>query len=135
MYENNFNPMPYNMNYPQQPYYGSPQRQAYPVQTQPQQVGNTATNKLYANGIEDVKNRVLPANSDYIFLDNDKPLIYRKTVDGTGKMEVQTFKIVPYEEKQDPGIDVSNYVLKSDFDALKKEVESIKSNRKSGGAT
>lgn len=86
------------------------------------------TNKLYANGIEDVRFRQLPANSDYIFLDNDKPLIYRKTTDGTGKTEIQVFKIVPYveEEKTVPEIDMSKFVPIDRFEELEKQFKELK---------
>ena len=82
----------------------------------------TATNKIYVTGIEDVKARQLPNNSDYLFLDNDKPLIYRKVVDSTGRMEVQVFSITPYKEENSPAADMSKYVLKSDLEELKKEL-------------
>ena len=86
------------------------------------------TNKLYANGIEDVRFRQLPANSDYIFLDNDKPLVYRKTTDGTGKTDIQVFKIVPYveEEKPTPEIDMSKFVPIDRFEALEKQFKELK---------
>lgn len=88
------------------------------------------TNKIYVNGIEDARNMKLPFNSDYIFLDNDKALLYRKVVDGTGKMDIQTFEIVPYSEKakeETPNFDASMFVPKKDFDALKLEIEKLKS--------
>lgn len=91
---------------------------------------NTSTNKIYVNGIEDVKNRVMPFNSDFIFLDNDKPLLYRKVMDNTGRMEVQVFDIAPHieEAKQEPApIDTSKFVLQEDFEALKSELERLKS--------
>ena len=86
------------------------------------------TNKLYANGIEDVRFRQLPVNSDYIFLDNDKPLVYRKTTDGTGKTDIQVFKIVPYveEEKAAPEIDMSKFVPIDRFEALEKQFKELK---------
>jgi hypothetical protein len=91
-------------------------------QTTPQSV-QTNTNKIYATGIEDVRSRQLPVNSDFIFLDNDKPLIYRKTTDSTGKMDVQVFKIVPYqeEEKIQPVVDLSGYVSIKDFERLEQQ--------------
>lgn len=88
------------------------------------------TNKIYVNGIEDARNTKLPFNSDYIFLDNDKALLYRKVVDGTGKMDIQTFEIVPHSEKpkeETPTFDASMFVPKKDFDALKVEIEKLKS--------
>lgn len=149
MYTNSYYPYYYNT-----PQYGTPtptmpQQYAYnsapqynPQQTMATQNANNMqqqnnqqfyasnTNKIYVNGIDDVKNRILPFNSDYIFLDNDKALLYRKVVDNTGKMDVQTFTLAPYVEeakKQDTKIDMSQYVLKKDFDALKGELERLKS--------
>ena len=85
------------------------------------------TNKIYATGIDDVRARQLPVNSDYIFLDNDKPIIYRKTTDATGKMDVQVFKIVPYEEeKTEPVFDTSDFVSKKDFERLEQQFEELK---------
>lgn len=131
MFENNY---PYGMpNYQSQPNYYPQPRPLYPVPSPSPQVPvpqqQSPTNKLYANGIEDVKNRPMPLNSDYIFLDNDKPLVYRKVVDATGKMSVETFKILPYEGD----IQQEEYVLRSEFEALKKDIESIRS-KKSGGS-
>ena len=75
---NGFNAQPnFAPQYPQ----NAPQQNAQPA---PQM----NTNKIYVTGIEDARNRTLAPNSDYIFLDNDKPLLYRKTVDATGKMEI-----------------------------------------------
>lgn len=97
---------------------------------QPQQSINT--NKIYVNGVEDVRCRQLPAGSDFIFLDNDKPLIYRKTTDSTGKMDVQVFKITPYqeEEKPQPSIDVSNFVSVEDFHKLEEQFNELRESLK-----
>ena len=87
------------------------------------------TNKLYVTSLEDAKNKQIPPNSDYIFLDNDKPLLYRKVVDATGKMEVQTFQIIPYEEKNEDinsKIDTSKFVSVDQFNALKSDLDRIK---------
>lgn len=92
----------------------------------PQQTVNT--NKIYVNGIEDVRCRQLPSGSDFIFLDNDKPLIYRKTTDATGKMDVQVFKITPYqeEEKAQLEVDFSKFVPVDRFEALEKQFKELK---------
>lgn len=132
------------MNFGSNPYGGYPYQNNYygagysnPAYQSPVQQTPSNTNKLYVNGIEDVRLRNLPNNSDYIFLDNDKPLIYRKTTDSTGKMSIETFKIVPCEpeiQAQSREIDLSQYVLKKDFEALKKEIlglrDSIKTPQK-----
>lgn len=104
--------------------------------TQPQQSQQNVqanTNKIYVNGIEDVRNRVLPPNSDYIFLDNDKPILYQKVVSASGQFEVKPFTIVPYVEEHtvQPSVDFSLFVTKEDFASLQKEVALIRDNMSS----
>lgn len=108
------------------PGYSSPAYQQPAPQTVQQTMVNT--NKIYATSIEDVRSRQLPANSDFIFLDNDKPIIYRKTTDATGKMDIQVFKITPYqeEEKAQPVIDTSNFVSIVAFRKLEERFEELK---------
>lgn len=105
-----------------------------PVYQQPQNTIQQPvnTNKIYVNGIEDVRCRQIPAGSDYIFLDNDKPLIYRKTTDATGKMDIQVFKITPYqeEEKPQPEIDLSNFVSVEDFRRLEQQFNELRESLK-----
>lgn len=108
---------PYGYNGYSSPTYSQPSVQPSPVQ-QP-----TNTNKLYANGIEDVRFRQTPPNSDYVFLDNDKPLIYRKTTDATGKTDIQVFKITPYTEEEKPA---ANFVSLERFEALEKQFNEFK---------
>lgn len=107
----------------QSPYYTPTQG----TPTAPQPTMNT--NKLYANGIEDVRFRQLPTNSDYIFLDNDKPLLYRKTTDATGKTDIQVFTIAPYQDTKPAEpvqVDFSQYVLRSDFELLRAELAELR---------
>lgn len=91
----------------------------------------TNTNKIYVNGLEDVRNRPLQANSDFIFLDNDKPLIYQKIVDSKGQFEVKTFQIqeiLPQAStKQEALNNLPTYVEKKEFDKLLSEFESFRS--------
>lgn len=108
--------------------YGGYNTPTYQAQQPSIQQQNVNTNKIYVNGIEDVKCRQMPAGSDYIFLDNDKPLVYRKTTDSTGKMDIQVFKITPYEEeKTESKIDLENYVSIDQFLELKQQFEDLKS--------
>ena len=100
------------------------------MQPQNQQASSaTNTNKIFVSSIEDVKSKPLSANSDFIFLDNDRPILYQKTVDGKGQFEVKAFDIVPHndtEQQKDSGsIDLSAYVLKSDFEALESKIKGI----------
>lgn len=107
----------------------TPQTPSQPqVQQQPAQMN---TNKIYVTGIDDAKARQLPPNSDFIFLDNDKPLLYRKTVDATGKMEIKAFKISEYTETEAapasaPAVDVSQFVSVEEFKTVQTEMGRIK---------
>lgn len=102
-----------------------------PMYQQPQQPMNT--NKLYATSIEDVRSRQLPPNSDFIFLDNDKPIVYRKTTDATGKMDIQVFEIKPYQQEQPattPAVDLSQFALKTDIQDLRSDLEQLRESLK-----
>ena len=116
----NYNSMP-SMTQP----YGYPIMQPQ-IPTNPQNISSNMppqTNVIYVNGIEDVKNRPLPPNSNYSFMDNDNPILYRKTVDAQGKMTVEVFDIVPHEEKP---VEQPDYALKSDILTLQKELAKLR---------
>lgn len=84
------------------------------------------TNKIYVNGIEDVRNKSLPFGSDYIFLDNDKPILYQKIVSNNGQFDVKQFKIVPLEtQPQSNSVDLSEYVKLSDLDPIISKLKNI----------
>lgn len=113
--------------YPFSPYFNYYNQSNF--QPQNQQPIATNTNKIFVSSIDDVKKRDLPFNSDFLFLDNEKPLLYQKIVDSKGQFEVKTFDIVPHndtEQQKDSGsIDLSAYVLKSDFEALESKIKGI----------
>lgn len=128
MYGNNHYGTPY---YTGAPYYnnGGYSSPMYQPQQPAVQNSNMNTNKLYTTGIEDVRARQLPPNSDFIFLDNDKPIIYRKTTDATGKMDIQVFEIKPFQPEQpkpEQRIDLSQFALKTDIEGLKNEIEQMR---------
>lgn len=107
----------------------APQNANYAPQTAAQQQpAQMNTNKIYVTGIEDARARQLPPNSDFIFLDNDKPLLYRKTVDATGKMEIKAFKISEYTETEAPAqaVDLSQFVSVEEFKGVQAEMGRIK---------
>ena len=101
-------------------------------QTQPQnqQPSATNTNKIFVSSLDDVKSKSLPANSDFIFLDNDKPILYQKTVDSKGQFEVKAFEINEIKaqdsQKQPDTINLSNYVTLTEFEALKRQIDELK---------
>lgn len=109
-------------------------------QQQPQRANTTNTNKIYVSGIEDVRTRILPAGSDYIFLDNDKPILYQKIVSPNGQFEVKTFTISPYEPQDDTkeknSMDLSSYAKQAEIDKIKAEINELKNklaNKKADG--
>ena len=127
---------PYNVynnnqgNYTGQPPF-APQNGNYTPPAQSQQPPQMNTNKIYVMGIDDARARQLPPNSDFIFLDNDKPLLYRKTVDATGKMEIKAFKISEYTETEAapasaPAVDLSQFVSVEEFKTVQAEMGRIK---------
>lgn len=128
---NNFGGMPQVSPQPQYNFNQQFQRQ----NPQPQ----TNTNKIYVSGIDEVRTKGLSAGSDFIFLDNDKPILYQKIVSPNGQFEVKTFKIVPFDmldtEKKETSVDLSNYVKVADLEPLKAEILEIKSKliNKAGG--
>lgn len=124
--------MPSQGNYTGQVPY-APQNGNFAPQTQPQQQqpAQVNTNKIYVTGIEGAKAKQLPPNSDFILLDNDKPLLYRKTVDATGKMEIKAFKISEYTETEAapasaPAVDMSQFVSVEEFKTVQTEMGRIK---------
>ncbi len=143
MYNNpyNYNNLNNGMNFATNPYY-QPYYQQQMQQTQPQ-TQNTQqpqatqqqvavnTNKIYVNGLNDVKTKVQYANSDMFYIDNDNPnILYNKIVDATGHYEVKTFNLTEYKpiesQNQVPVVnDLSNYVLKADLEPLKAEITSL----------
>lgn len=105
--------------------YGQPYFPAqYNVQQQQTQNVPTNTNKIYVSGLNDVNTRPQPAGSDFVYLHNDKPLLYQKKVDSNGHFEIKTFDIV--EHKEDAG-EKQEYVSKSDFDTLQKRLTAMES--------
>ena len=100
------------------------------TQQQNQQSSATNTNKIFVSSIDDVKSKSLPANSDFIFLDNDKPILYQKTVDSKGQFEVKAFEINEIKaqdsQKQPDTINLSNYVTLTEFEALKGQIDELK---------
>lgn len=105
----------------------------YSFSPQPYQPQNSQptinTNKTYVSGIEDVRLYRLPPNSEYIFLDNDKSILYQKKVDSNGQFEVKAYEITECNAStatvaQSP-IDLSNYVPRNEFEALQGEIKAL----------
>lgn len=101
----------------------------YPFIQQPSAQPQINTNKIYVSGIEDARMRPLAPNSEYIFLDNEKSLLYQKKVDANGQFEVKAYEITEYNAdmatQAQSAIDLSNYVPRSEFEALQGEIKAL----------
>ena len=107
--------------------YGYPFNIAQQPSVQPPQAVNT--NKTYVSGIEDVRLRPLPPNSEFIFLDNEKSILYQKKVDSNGQFEVKAYEITEYNADTapiaQPQVDLSGYVPRTEFEALQREIKAL----------
>lgn len=117
------------MNYsPYSPYapYNAP-NQFYGAQ---QQYQPTNTNKMFVGGITEIKAKILPPNSEWIFLDRDKSIIYDTRVDANGQFDVKAYDVTKHEEQEQTArqstIDLSNYVPRNEFTALQGEIQALK---------
>lgn len=111
--------------YPFNPYYNNFQSQQQPQSTQAMN-----TNKIFVSGIDEVRTKMLPPNSEMVYLDNDNALLYEKIVDAKGQFEVKTYelseKTAQNSPKQPVSMDLSGYVKIADFEAIKAELKSLK---------
>ena len=116
-----------NYGYNPQNHFGYNQFAQQNMTTQPQP---TTTNKIYVSGLDEVKTRLLPPNSDVIFYDNERDILYEKVVDSTGKFQLKTYDII---ERKDPENSdnlgdkkIPEYATKSDlepFNAVKTQYD------------
>lgn len=124
-----YNNYPYYNNIYGGGYYAQPQVQQ-PTQQQTQPIYSTQnTNQIFVNGIDDVKARPQPFNSTYNYTDNDKPKLYQKIVDSTGKFTVKAFDIVEEnkgntEENVSP-INLSTDTITAEIGAIKGEIQAL----------
>ena len=110
--------MPYNPYNPYMPY----GQQSF-QQPQPQ---NTYA---FVNGIEGAKSFPMQPNQTVMLMDSDSPVAYMKQSNAMGQATLKYFKLVETNETELRGAEkasvVSEYVTKSDFDALAKKVEEL----------
>lgn len=128
MFNNYSSPFGYNtMPTATQPY-------GYPMSPYTNLGGNTSaatpapqpyTNLIYVSGVDDVKTRMVPNGSTMIFADNDKPLLYKKTVDSKGQYTLETFDITPHKEEAPKAEMPKDFVPRAEFDAMQKKIVSL----------
>ena len=89
-----------------------------------------STNIIYVSGLEEVKLKPQAFNSTMFYRDNEKKFLYEKRVDGTGRYEIEMYKLSEYKPdeqiNEQCAIDLSQYVKTVDLDALKSEINDIK---------
>lgn len=125
MFNNFTSPYGYNsMPTATQPY-GYPMNPYTPGATMPQPTPqpNNTTNMIFVNGVEDVRQRPQANNSVVLYADNDKAMVYKKTVDGKGQFNVEVFDIVPHIEKAPEA--KPEYATKSEFEAIQKKIATL----------
>lgn len=105
--------------------------------TQPaqQQTPSQNVNWIYVSGVDGAKNQIVQPGQTAWMMDNNEPYFYVKSVDGVGS---STFRIFQFAEVQDvvpeqpaqPQIDMSQYVQRGEFDALKAQLERLTTAQK-----
>lgn len=98
--------------------------------TQPQPSLPTKTNVPLVTSLTEAMSRTTELNSDTFYADQDKPVIYRVSVDMQGRKTYKTFEITDVTEQAveqsvqtvAPNIDLSAYATKEDLKALENKI-------------
>lgn len=80
-------------------------------------------------GIEGARAYQLPPNSSMPLFDQNDDIMYLKTTDAAGYPTIKTFSFTPMDD--DSGPDMTQYVDRSEFDALLERVNEIAGSRRS----
>jgi len=108
--QNNFNP------------YGNTYGNTYPnFYQQPK------SQLIFVNGYEGAKAYQMMPNQMLMLLDSDNPIVYKKTTNNQGQASIEAFKLVPIEDVKE----TSEYVLRSDFEALVKRIDELTKQKES----
>ena len=132
---NNYGGYSYGM--PYQPFIPQPQPQQNQQPSynnfyqQPQQ--QVQTNQYaFVNGIEGAKSFQLQPNQTMMLMDSDSPICYMKSSNSMGQATLKYFRLTEVTEDELKGKveskskeDMTQYVLKSDFDMLSKKLEDL----------
>lgn len=102
------------------------------TQAAQQQSSGQNVNWIYVSGVEGARNQIVQPDCKVWMMDNNDPYIYVKSVDKFGSPEFHAFYIQEVPEDQinrqtsqveQPQIDMSQYVQRGEFDALKAQLE------------
>lgn len=102
--------------------------QSFYVQSTPQtQAPTQNVNWIYVTGVEGARNHIVQPGNTAWLMDNNEPYFYVKKVDGVGSCDFKIFRIeeVPEAVKEQPKHDMSQYVLRDEFDALKTQLDAL----------
>ena len=92
-------------------------------------------NWIYVSNINDAKNHIVQQGRTAWMMDNNEPYFYVKAVDNVGSTSFRIFHIdevqeVQSEQAAQPQIDMSQYVQRDEFDALKLQLEQLTNTQK-----
>ena len=115
-----------NQNYQQN--YGQQMQTQPMMQPTPQPQANSY---YYVNGVIGAKSFQLQPNQTVMLMDSDSPMCYMKQSNGMGQSTLRYFKLVEVNEndlnttKESKNTDMTDYVLKADFDILTKRLDEL----------
>lgn len=78
---------------------------------------------ISVNGFEDAKNYPVMYGSSELLMDNTKDVFYVKTVDGLGKVNIETYKFERIENEKP--MTPENFVTKEQFVNLERKMDLI----------
>lgn len=90
---------------------------------------------IYVSGVDGAKNQIVQPGQTTWMMDNNDPYFYVKSVDGVGSSTFRIFQFaevqeVAQEQAAQPQIDMSQYVQRGEFDALKAQLEQLTNTQK-----
>lgn len=104
------------------------------AQAPQQQSSSQNVNWIYVSGVNGAKNQIVQPGQTAWMMDNNEPYFYVKSVDGVGSSTFRIFQfaevqeVAPEQESQHQ-IDMSQYVQRGEFDALKAQLEEYTSTQ------
>lgn len=122
--------------YPQQPinnpYFNSQFYNPQPMWNMPQmpqpQAQQNENAFIWTQGKESAMAYPMSPDKTLLFLDDQKPYVYKKRTDREGKtVEFRTYELVEVTD-QNNSTDASSYVTKDEFAVLSKQFEELKSS-------
>lgn len=100
-------------------------------------VGNlTRSNKIFVTSMDDALARYAEPNSEMIYLDQDKPVLYEVKTDFQGRKTINLYDLAPSANGAGVGgskMDMTNYVTKNEFEALQAQIKALEEKINNGG--